>query len=292
MSLRNYDLNLLVILETLILEASVTRTAKRLNLTQSAISQALSRGREVFDDPLLVRDGARMALTPKAKELLPRLRTFCATAETLLMSSDFDPREAAKEFVILANDVSELVILPPVISSVVNQSPGSRVTIRSVEPSFIDHAVDLAIVGAPLPEGPYASLDLYEDHFVVLARHDHPHLRDTLTLETFARLSHALVSPTGRTTSGPIDNELRKHGLTRTISLSVTRFIGLPRVLSCTDLVAAVPSRFAALPEVSALCGTWPLPFESPRFHMRLFWHRSRDADPAHRWLRSLFVTG
>lgn len=287
--LRGFDLNLLVILEATLSEASITRAALRLRLTQPAVSQALNRARELFGDKLLTRKGAAMELTPRAQRLLPELKEFCAKAETLFSTSGFDPASSDRTFTITANDVSELLILPPVISAASYLAPRARIIVRSVEPSFIDHAVDLAVIGAPLPPGAYSSADLYEDHFVILARPDHPGLKGTLSPEDFASLSHVLVSPTGGTIAGPIDDVLKTMGLARRISLSVTRFTTLPKILASTNFISAVPSRFAALSEVQSHCRAWPLPFESPMFRMRLLWHSSQDADPAHRWLRELF---
>lgn len=291
MMLRGFDLNLLVILETALSEASITRAAKRLRLTQPAVSQALARARELFGDELLIRKGPGMVLTPRGRSLLPELKEFCSKAEALLSSTEFDPASTEKSFVVTANDVSELLILPPVIAAVSRMAPRCRFVVRSVEPVFIDHTVDLAIIGAPLPEGSFSSADLYEDHFVMLARHDHPAMKGRMSSEAFAALPHALVSPTGQGIAGPIDIALQKLGLARKIALSVTRFTTLPKILASTDFVSAVPSRFAALPEVQSVCRSHPLPFESPRFRMRLLWHRARDADPAHKWLRELFLS-
>ena len=87
---------------------------------------------------------------------------------------------------------------------------------------------------------------------------------------------------------GPIDMALEQLGLSRRITLSVTRFVTLPQIISSTDFVAAVPSRFAKRADVQNFCKVWPLLFKSPRFTMRMLWHRIHDADPAHEWLRSL----
>jgi len=288
MNLRNFDLNLLVVLEAVLSEASITRAAKRLNLSQPAVSQSVARAREVFGDDLLVRDGASMRLTPLGRRLAPQLKEFCVKAEALLSPCGFDPATAEYNFNVHCNDLSELLILPPLIASVGRQAPNCRLIIRAVEPHLIDASVDLAIIGAPLPPGPFVSKDLYDDHFVLIARPGHPALKKRLTPERFAALEHALVSPTGKGMIGPVDTMLEQLGLSRRIALSVTRFATLPQIISSTDFVAAVPSRFANWSEVKKLCTVWPLPFKSPRFTMRMLWHRIHDTDPAHEWLRSL----
>jgi len=292
MKLRNFDLNLLVILDAVLAEMSITRAARRLNLSQPAVSQALARARDVFGDDLLVREGSTMLLTPLARRLAPKLKDFCARAEGLVSHSGFDPASAQIDFTISANDVSELLILPPLIARVARLAPGSRLVVRAPEPHLVNATVDLSIIGAPVPPGPFVSQELYEDHFVILARPGHPAMSEALSPEDFAALSHALVSPTGQGLTGPIDTSLERLGLSRRIALSVTRFTTLPQIIASTDLISAVPSRFALWPPTQALCRVWPLPFESPCFSMRMVWHQMHDADPAHQWLRGLLYEG
>lgn len=292
MSLREYDLNLLVVLEAILTERSVTRAARRLHLTQPAVSQALSRARDLFEDILLIRDGTGMTPTSRARKLLPKLTQALSGIEDVLRPSRFDPASAEEDFVIAGGDLAEIVILPDVIAQIARQAPKCRIIVRSVEGQPIDHTIDLAIVGNPAPTGPFRSCDIYEEHFVVLARHDHPILKFPLSAEVFAATPQALVSPTGQGMSGPVDTALERLGLARRVALSLTRFATLPRILAATDMVAAVPSRFAMVPEVMAICGVCPLPFESPRVMMHLLWHRARDNDGAHKWLREMIVAG
>lgn len=288
MKLRNFDLNLLVILHVVLAEASITRAAKRLNLSQPAVSQALARARDVFGDDLLMRDGTSMTLTPLARRLLPQLDEFCSRAEGLVSKSAFSPMDAHVDFTICANDLTELLILPSLISTVAREAPGCRIIVRTPEPFLVNATVDLAIIGAPVPPGPFVVRDLHEDYFVMLARPDHPAVKGELSAEGFAALPQALVSPTGQGLVGPIDIALEELGLTRRIALSVTRFTTLPQIIASTDLIAAVPSRYAARTDVQMLCQVRQLPFTSPRFTMKMVWHRMHETDPAHVWLRGL----
>lgn len=288
MKLGNFDLNLLVTLHVVLGEGSITRAAKRLNRSQPAVSQALARARDLFADELLLRDGTSMTLTPLARRLLPQLDEFCSRAEGLVSKSAFSPKEARIDFTICANDLTELLILPALISTVAREAPGCRIIVRTPEPFLVNATIDLAIIGAPVPAGPFGVRELYEDHFVMLARADHPAIKGDLAAEAFAALPQALVSPTGQDLVGPIDFALEELGLTRRVALSVTRFTTLPQIIASTDLIAAVPSRYAARTEVQALCQVRPLPFASPRFTMKMVWHRMHETDPAHVWLRSL----
>ena len=288
MKLRNFDLNLLVIVEIVLTELSVTRAAKRLNLSQPAVSQAMVRARDIFGDELLVRNGSQATLTPLGRRLLPQLTEFCSKADGVLSATGFDPPHAQIDFTISANDVSELLILPPLISAVARLAPGCRLIVRAPEHHLLDASIDLAIFGAPVPPGPFVVQQLYEEHFVIIARRDHPEMGEGLTAERYVELPQALVSPTGQGLVGPVDTKLDELGLSRRIALSVSRFTTLPEIIASTDLIAAVPSRFAEWSEVRRRCGIWPLPFESPRFAMRMAWHKVHDNDPAHQWLRNL----
>lgn len=292
MSLRGTDLNLLVILQAILTEGSVSRAAARLNLTQPAASQALSRARALFGDPLLVRDGAAMRPTPRAEALRGELTAALDGVAQLFAPPGFDPATARRAFVIAASDMGELLVLPPLIRRVLAEAPGCTLTIRSVEAQPPDAAIDLAVIGGAAPEGPFEGLELYEESFVLLCRPDHPLLQGALTPERLAAQPHALVTPRGAGTAGPVDAALARLGLTRRIVLRLTSFASLPPLLAGSDLVAAVPARFAARPEVQALCRSHPLPFDSPRVPLRLVWHSRFAADPGHRWLRGLLGAG
>lgn len=288
MSLRGTDLNLLVILQAILAEGSISRAALRLNLTQPAVSQALARARDLFGDPLLVRNGAGMSPTPRAVALAPDLTLALAGVARLFAPAGFDPASARREFTLSASDMGELLVLPSLVAQVLDKAPGCSVTIRSVEAQPPGEAVDLAVIGGKVPEGAFDSHALYDESFVLLAHPAHPLLKGALTPARFAAQPQALVVPRGSGHSGPVDASLADLGLARRIVLRLTSFASLSQVLATSDLVAAVPSRFAALPEVQAKCASRPLPFASPQVTLRLVWHRRYQADPGHRWLRGL----
>lgn len=288
MNLRRYDLNLLVVLDVLLAERSATAAARRLNLTQPAVSQALARAREVFGDPLLVRDGAGMVPTKFAHNLAPRLAQALAEVGRVLTPPTFDPATAVRDFVISGGDLAELAILPPMIARAAVAAPGCRMILRSVEAQPADAGIDLSVMGTDPPDGPFRQRQLGQERFVLLARHGHPALDRGLTAEAFAALPQALVSPRGTGMVGPVDTALAALGLRRQVRLSVTRFTTLPTILAATDLIAAVPASFADRPEVRAVCGQRSLPFASPVLTWRLVWHVVHDADPGNRWLRGL----
>jgi len=293
MNLRPQQLHLLVVLHALLVERSVTRAARRLNLTQPAVSQALARARRLFDDPLFLRTGTQMVPTSRALSLSDEVEVWMHATRAILGRDEFDPATEYREFQIGSNDLSELLLLPSMIAAVRREAPNVTLFLRSVESAPLtgrevrEGHVDLILAGIAPPAG-FMERPLYEDHFVLLARRGHPALVERLTPADFAAMPQALVSPHGSGNRGQVDDALADLGLTRTIFLSTTRFISLPALLSQSDLIAAVPSRFARHPEALAVCGARELPFAAPSFTMRLAWHPRFEADPAHHWLREL----
>jgi DNA-binding transcriptional LysR family regulator len=293
MTIRAQQLHLLVVLHALLVEQSVTRAARRLNLTQPAVSQALARARRLFDDPLFLRAGTRMIPTSRALSLFDGIEGWMQATRAILDPADFDPATEYREFQIGSNDLSEILLLPAVFAAIRRDAPNITLSLRSVESAPLtgrevrEGRVDLILAGISPPAG-FAERPLYEEHFVLLARRGHPVLRGRLTPADFAAMPQALVSPQGSGNRGPIDDALADLGLTRTVFLSTTRFASLPALLSQSDLIAAVPSRFARHPEALAVCDARELPFAAPRFTMRIAWHPRFETDAAHRWLREL----
>lgn len=293
MKVRAQHLHLLIVLHALLEEQSVTRAARRLNLTQPAVSQALARARRLFDDPLFQRAGTQMIATPRARSLAEELDSWMQATRAILDPAAFDPATEQRSFVIGSNDFSELLLLPPVIAAVRRDAPNVTISLRSVESAPLtgrevrEGRVDLILAGIA-PPADFVERALYDEHFVLLARRGHPVFDAPLTPAAFAAMPQALVSPQGIGNRGPIDDVLASLGLARIVYLSVTRFTSLPALLSQSDLIAAVPSRFALRPDTQAVCDAIELPFTPPRFTMRLAWHQRFETDIAHRWLREL----
>lgn len=289
------SVSLLPVLHCLLAERSVSKAAARLGVTQSAVSQALARARVMLGDELLVRQGHRMIPTPQALRLQERLDRWMLDTEDLLHPVPSDPRQQEARIRMIANDFSEVALMPPVLGTIAREAPGVTLVLRSVEASPLDSAdflegrIHFALAGIAPPAGPISSLPLFEDHFVAIARHGHPCLAAPWTPGNYAALRHALVSPQGQGFTGPVDGALAELGLSRRIALSLTRFTSLPPLLAASEIIATVPSRFAARPEVRAHCQVRELPFPSPRFTMSLCWHRRHNNDPLHRWIRELF---
>ena len=292
MNLSQIDLNLLGTLHALLEERSVTRAAKKLGLSQPAVSNALARLRELFADPLLVRSRARMTPTPRALELWPLLRTALAAIDQVVSRPvPFLPQTATQRFTCAATDYVEMVLLPAVTRRVCAAAPKVTLDVRPIGETspLVDLSagtVDVALgVFIDVPAG-YHRQPLFEERFRCIVRRGHPILRErTLSLARYAALSHLLVAPR-RTGPAAVDNALAQHGLSRHIALYVSHFLVAPLVIAETDLIVTLPERVALLfaDRLDLALVKPPVPLST--FPLSQLWHeRTHDSAP-HRWLR------
>ncbi len=288
------DLNLLVVLAALLEERHVTRAARRVGLSQSATSHALSRLRELYRDPLLVRSGRRLDLTPRAVELLPQLtRGLAELGGTLSGARAFEPSTARRSFSVGMADYVQTLLLPPLLRSLATHAPHVDISVSGF-PNAVERldagSVDLAVlVGTEFPKG-LCHKKLFSDGFTCMVRKGHPAVRGTrLSMARYLGLSHVLVSPSGEGQSY-VDAELERRGLARRIALRVSSFLIAPQVVCESDLVSTGPSRL-----LSRLAARYPIrlftpPLRLPRFELSLAWHARLDHDAAHAWLRRQLV--
>ena len=286
MDLRRVDLNLLLLVDALLMEGTASRAARRLRLSQPAVSQGLKRAREAFGDPLLVRHGNRLLPTARAIALQSDIRAILQRIENVLTPAVFEPAQAKRDFVLASSDLGQTLVLPALIARISREAPSCRVKVVP-PPAHLDALgqFDLAIMGAPITQGPVRWRTLFEDRFVLLARGGHPVLSAELRLTDFARMPQVLVSPRAQGFEGPVDAALAQTGLRRPVAVMLHNFMTLPAILADSDLIAAVPLRFAALPAVRALCGHRELPLDIPPYSMKIVWHATRSADPTLHWL-------
>lgn len=292
MNLAQLDLNLLVVLDAVLHERSVTRAAKLVRKSQPAVSNALARLRETLGDPLLVRSGGTMALTPRAREIAPLVRDALAAVERAMAPPlAFQPATAKQTFTFAATDYMEMVLLPPVVARVAALAPGVTLDVRPIgETSPLDGVQDGTFDGAlgvfmSLPPG-FRKKVLAKERFQCVVRAGHPALRKgALTLEAFAKLSHVLAAPRR---SGPaaVDNLLAERGLSRHIALVVSHFLVVPLVVAETNLVATLPARAAKLLAERLDLAVFDPPFPSGGFEIAHVWHERTQTSAPHAWLR------
>jgi DNA-binding transcriptional LysR family regulator len=288
--LSSIDLNLLVVLEALLAERQVTRAAARVGLSQSATSHALARLRELYGDPLLVRSGSQMALTPRAIALWPSVhRSLSDLRATITGEPAFEPRSAQRVFRLGAVDYAQAALLPRLLPLLEQKAPGIDLEIvnaPNVLEQVHDGHVDLAFVVDSNVPSPLQSLELFADGFVCMVRKNHPSVKAKLSLPQYLALRHVVVAPSGSPGS-VVDTELAKRGKSRRVALRVPSFLVAPVVVSKSDFIHTGPERLArrlaAIHPIRLLAPPLPL----PQFTLSMVWHARLTSDPAHMWLRA-----
>ncbi|WP_434778706.1 LysR family transcriptional regulator [Neisseria sp. Ec49-e6-T10] len=292
-TLRKLDLNLLVTLDTLLLEQNVTRAAERLSLSQPSVSVQLAKLREIFQDPLLLPAARGMLPTARARELHTPLREALSMLErTILPVSSFDPSTATQTWQVMASDYSELTILLSLISKLSTIAPNTRLAIHDLVPTDIvkqteQGIIDLAFhIREDAPDNLHQRL-MFQERSVLAGRIGHPFLTANLTLSQFCQLEYAIVSPDGGGFHGVVDTELSKLGLMRRVVLSVPHFLFLMNVLENSDLVAILPARLVQNNHTLQMIEP---PINVSGFDMLMLWHERVHRDPAHQWLREQII--
>jgi len=300
-NLDRFDLNLLVAFEALMTEGQVTRAARRLHITQPALSGALARLRTVFGDQLFVKDGKSMRPTLRARELDAPIREALAKVRQAIGRPNFKPESSSVTVRIATSDDLELTLISKVLKRVRSQAPCMKLVIRRVSGVFelptqelASGALDLAIgpfpQGAHQPSGVIVSAPLYIDHLVCVIRENHPTIKRTLSQAQFLDAYHAVVYyPEGD--MGIVDQLLMQRGAQRRkIAMTVPHFITAAFAAGQTDLIATMGSRVAEYLRRPAGVRVLDFPFESPKMNYGLYWHGRQTADPAHTWLREVII--
>jgi len=288
------DLNLLKALDALLETESVSKAADRVNLSQPAMSRALNRLQHVIKDPILVRAGRGMVLTPRGEALREPVRDALAKVSQVLRPQAFDPSNAEYHFRIMAPDYMAQLIMPAVLGQIFNAAPNIRIEIENLSATGIKDLCEgkLSLAFGVVDDGPQlenvAAQALLEDRQICLMRKGHPLARKRISLDGYAAASHALLSITGRGGSR-IDEQLKAHGLKRTIALRISHFLTISAVLEPTDLIITVPARLAKQVMTDDLhCADLPKELQAPPFTVSQIWHERFTGDAAHQWLRRI----
>ncbi|MDO7840805.1 LysR family transcriptional regulator [Sphingomonas immobilis] len=295
------DLNLLVALDALLDEGSVTRAARRLGLSASAMSRTLARLRAATGDPLLVRAGRELAATPRALELRDRVHHLARDARAVLrpVVRALDLTTLDRTFVVRANEGFVDLFAAHLTAAMIREAP--RICLHFVPKPNADPLplreghidLDIGLLGHSGPE--VRTTTLFHDRFVGAVREGHPLLSGTVTAERYAAFDHVVSSRTN-SFRGPVDDALGKRQLRRTIRVVVPGFPDAMRVAQQSDLVALITKAClgnapTGMPAAAAGLVGFDLPVETPDITVCAMWHPRVDADPAHRWLRETFAS-
>lgn len=298
MNINSFDLNLLVAFEALMTEGQVTRAARRLHVTQPALSGALARLRTLFNDPLFVQDGKAMRPTLRARELEIPIRAALGQLRDALAHPTFHPQTSALTLRMAMSDDVELLLMPKVLNRIKAVAPGVTVVVRRVAGLFDLPAQELEAGTLDLAIGPFVRsthssagltvAPLYEDHFVCAVRRNHPTVKHSLSLARFLELQHVVVYYAAQGV-GMIDQLLLEHGGKRKVAMEAPHYVTAMFAAGQTDFIVSAPARLAR--HLSAAAGLRLLEFPLPmRLSYGLHWHGRHGNDPAHRWLRQLVI--
>jgi DNA-binding transcriptional LysR family regulator len=293
MHLKEVDANLLVILDALLVDASVTRAAERLGRSASAISHALAKLRQIFADELFVRAGQKLVPTAKALELAPTVHVILAGMESLLRpNKPFDPSLEVRDFAVAASEAGELILVQPLRQRLEKAAPGVRAdwtpsqgneSIDDLRQGRCHFVIDIEALDVPAPD--VRVLKLFDDGLVTLARPGHPMCGRKPGPAAFAASDHVAVD--SLPTIALIDRGLARHGLNCTISTNVSSvLVGLLLALN-SDALLTLPASLALILERQFSLTRVAQPLKDIAVPVRLLWHSSYDRDECHQWVRA-----
>jgi DNA-binding transcriptional LysR family regulator len=293
MNLNSLDLNLLVALDALLKEANVSRAAMRIGLSQPAASHALARLREVIGDPLLVRAGSRMELTPRAQALRGPLAQVLDQVRGLFVPDDFEAASSERQFRLMMPDLAVELLMPPLMAKITQAAPNIRIDVVPWRGSAIFTAefartIDLVIsIGNAF--GGFHRQRLYVDRDALAVRRGHPAATKLKKRDAFLNARHVAVIIRGQN-EDLIDGWLRAKGIERKIALVVPGYIEALHVAARTDLVAFVPLRLiGALSKQLSLVSVTP-PLDPGIDEQFMFYPTRAQMDPGSIWLRNLML--
>lgn len=298
MHLSSTDLNLLLVLDAMLREGSVTRAAKHLRLSQSATSHALGRLRDMLGDPLFVRAGRVLAPTPRAVALRePLSAALLLLQQSLQPSEQFVPSKAVRHFRIATSDYAPFVLFPPLLAKLTTEAPS--VGLWAIDPGAVPSSellarddIDFALMPKTVLDGVknVRYRELFDERFVCLVRKDHPRVGKRLTLKNYIEIPHVFIAPRG-TKGGAVDDALAELGLSRNVALALPHFLVAPYAVAHSDLVVTLAERVArSFAEHLPLRVLEP-PLALPGFTMCLAWHERNHNDSGHCWMREQIVT-
>lgn len=292
MDLHGFDLNLLVALDALLREKSVTNAGRRVHLSQSAMSGALARLRHAFNDDLLVAGRGAMTLTPLAEGLVePVAAILRDTQETLSAHVRFEPSTSRRTFTIAASDYATTVLLGQAVREMNAQAPHVTLVILQLRDrleELDDLDVDVCILPQSIvpPARPHELL--FRDTFTCLVWRDNTDVGDRLTVDQFTTLGHVVVTFHDDCTTRDDDRFAPRIGLERRAEIVVPNFHALPSLIVGTNRIATVQKRLATKLASSHPVRVVGLPVPIPPLEEAMLWHPRFERDPAHLWFRSV----
>jgi len=291
MPLSRIDLNLFTVFDAIYREGGITAAAKRLHLSQPAISHALARLRELLDDPLFERRGNEMVPTPTARALAATVANSLGSIEEVInRAGHFDPATSQRRFTIAVRDSHERSFLPALVAELGREAPGLDVAVVRIERSNLEEdllsgALDVAVDVALSTSADIRRERLGAESLVVLARQGHPSIHGALEQETYFAMEHVLV--TGRRHGGGFEDiALNRLGLSRRVRVRCQQYATAAEVVSQSDMLATLPRMQATFANRRTNNQVLPFPVDIPQMEHFLYWHANVDSDKSNQWFR------
>lgn len=292
MRFKKLDLNLLVALDHMIELRSVSAAADKMFMSQSAMSNALTRLRSYFDDPLLIQVGRRMEVTPRAEAMRPAIRDILVRIEATIDSKpEFRPETSTREFNVLLSDYSLRVLMPTVFRILSELKSTIRVNLRAqteIPYALLERGeIDLLVSPEMFVSTDHPTTLLFSDDYVVVAWAGGKYGDFELTRDAYESASHAVMIPPNSATS--LETALLdRAGIKRNIDVNSFSFSTLPHLITGTDRLATIHNRLAKLVAPQSDLVIHEVPVDLPPLRQMLQYHAYRENDPGIIWLRNV----
>ena len=292
MELLDFDMNLLLTFDAIYRHHSLSAAAIELGLTQPAVSAALKRLRERFDNPLFVRTSHGMRPTPYADNMSTKISKALDIVREVDQPAKFAPQTTTINFRVYINDVGMLLVMPQVFEYMNQHAPRAKLTILDLRPDEVMEALDSGEIDLAvgyflgIPDWAHQQ-SIRNTSYVCVVRADHPSIRGSLSLEQFLSAKHGMYWTTG-SPHGIVEETLAKRGLTRDVLLRVPRFAALPFLIAQSDLIATIPEDLGLAFSKLINIRVFAPPLKLPSFEIKQYWHERYHADAANRWMRTV----
>lgn len=293
MRFHGLDLNLLVYLDALLEEESVSKAAARVFLSQSAMSDALNRVRHHFQDELLVQIGKKMTPTPLAESLKQPLRNILLQVESIASSTvQFDPAKSKHKLTVMATDYVSDVLLDKVIVNMYRQTPGMEIELKNLTSSFVHDfergQIDLLIAPESYASQSHPSEPLFEDQFTCVVWSGNKAIGKKLSFEQYKDAGHICVNMGDWRVPTHEEWVLKRYGNVRKIEVVVPSFGRAIQLIAGTNRIVTCHVCHAKLYQKTYSLRLLKPPFAIPPQKLSMQWHKYKDSDPALLWFRSV----
>ena len=292
--LSRLDLNLLVSLDALLTEQSVTRAAERLHLSQPALSASLARLRTHFSDPILARRGNAYELTPLASRLSEQVPTALDAVRRVFESqAEWNAGESSREFAVYGSDYAFATLGRRVATLAAERAPGIRFRFMHHSPQVVEDAVNRlrSADGLMIPHGFLSDLpftDLWKDRWVIIASADNDRIREEVTMADVAE-SAWVFTYQSQTAFTSASRQIQQLGIEPTVGTVVESFVALPLYVAGTQRLGLLQAGLAEHAMAMADVRVYEPPFDATPISNALWWHPMHRRDPEHEWMRTLF---